>query len=227
MSPPEASTDRRPMAARELEIFKRLAVFLAARGVAPNVISIASLIFGISAGAALAATSIEAIDQWHRLLWIAGATLIQLRLLMNMLDGMVALEMKQRSPVGELYNEIPDRISDAATLIGFGYAHSSSPALGYIAACLALFVAYIRAMGRLAGSPQQYCGPMAKPQRMLIVTLGALYCGFAPRTWQFALGENDFWTVPTVALAIIIVGCVITAARRLHRISSALRDDMR
>lgn len=223
--PFQVTTDRRPLAAREFEIFKRLAASLAAHGVSPNAISIASAVFGFSAGAALAATSIESLNQWHRWFWIAAAAFIQLRLLMNMLDGMVALHATRRSRLGELYNDIPDRISDAATLIGLGYAQSSNPALGYIAACLALFVAYIRAMGKLAGAPQQYCGPMAKPHRMLIVTLAALYCGLAPRPWLLKLGERQFWTVPTLALAIIIVGAAMTAVRRLHRISANLRDN--
>jgi phosphatidylglycerophosphate synthase len=39
-----------------------------------------------------------------------------------MLDGMVALASCRDSKVGELYNEVPDRVSDAAVFIGVGYA---------------------------------------------------------------------------------------------------------
>ena len=49
----------------------------------------------------------------------AGA---QLRLTANMLDGMVALASGRASKVGELYNEVPDRVSDAAVFIGAGLA---------------------------------------------------------------------------------------------------------
>jgi phosphatidylglycerophosphate synthase len=224
--PPDISTDRRPLAARNLAMFRRMSTYLASHGVSPNAISVASVVFGTSAGAALAATNIDSLDQWRRLLWIAAAAFIQLRLLMNMLDGMVAMELGRTSPLGELYNEIPDRISDAATLVGFGYAQSSNSALGYVAACLAIFVAYIRAMGRLVGAPQQYCGPMAKPHRMLVVTLAALYCGLAPDAWHIELGANQFWTVPTIALAVIIIGAVITAVRRLYRISVFVRGTL-
>jgi len=65
-----------------------------------------------------------------------------------------------------LYNEIPDRVSDAAICIGAGYGSGSLPELGYVAAVVALFVAYVRAQGAVAGAPQEFCGPMAKPQRM-------------------------------------------------------------
>ena len=42
---------------------------------------------------------------------LVGAGLILLRLLANMLDGMVADESGEGGPLGSLYNEIPDRIS--------------------------------------------------------------------------------------------------------------------
>src|SRR5438132_145918 len=81
-------------------------------------------------GVALAATSFTAgIPQ--RTLWVIAAALVQFRLACNMLDGMVAVESGVASPVGELYNEIPDRISDAAALIGLGYAAGGSATLGY------------------------------------------------------------------------------------------------
>ena len=60
-------------------------------------------------------------------------------------------------------------------------------ALGLGAACAAVFVAYVRAMGKAAGGgavKQEFCGPMAKQQRMFIVTVTALYCGLAPAAWQ-------------------------------------------
>ena len=63
-----------------------------------------------------------------------------------------------------------------ATLIGLGYAALSSPELGYLAACAALFVAYVRATGKATGTEQEFCGPFAKPQRMFVVTVCALWC---------------------------------------------------
>src|SRR5690348_14657426 len=113
--------DRRPIAVRGWRVFGWAARTLAAGGVSPNAISIASLFAGAGAGLALAATA-HLEDGWQRLAWLAAAGLIQVRLLSNLLDGMVAVECGRASPVGELYNEVPDRISDAAVLIGAGYA---------------------------------------------------------------------------------------------------------
>jgi phosphatidylglycerophosphate synthase len=175
---------------------------------------------GILAGAAFAATRLPHLD---RLFFLLAALLMQLRLLANMLDGMVAVETQRASPVGELFNEVPDRVSDAAILIGAGYAAGGLPELGYLAACVALFVAYVRAEGKVAGAHQEFCGPLAKPQRMFVMTVVALYCGLAPRDWQPALESFPRAGVPAAGLALIVLGGIWTAVRRLLRIAAALR----
>ena len=173
----------------------------------------------IVAGLALAATSIT----YHRIDWLIGALGAQLRLTANMLDGMVALASGRASKVGELYNEIPDRVSDAAVFIGAGFAWGGNVALGYIATILAIFTAYIRAAGKIAGAPNEFCGPMAKQHRMLVITLVCLYSAVVPRSWQtFHFGELELGAI-TVGLVVIIAGCVITVGRRLNRIAQALR----
>ena len=72
----------------------------------------------IAAGPALGLTSVE----YNRLFWLIAALGAQLRLTANMLDGMVALVSARASKVGELYNEVRDRVSDAVVFIGAGYA---------------------------------------------------------------------------------------------------------
>jgi len=39
----------------------------------------------------------------------------------NLLDGMVAIEGGLKTPAGELFNDVPDRISDPLILVGAGY----------------------------------------------------------------------------------------------------------
>jgi len=173
----------------------------------------------IAAGLSLGLTSVE----YNRILWLVAALGAQLRLTANMFDGMVALESGRDSKVGELYNEVPDRVSDAAVFIGAGYAWGGNVALGYIATILAIFTAYVRAAGKIAGAPNEFCGPMAKQHRMLVITVACLYCMFVPRSWQvFHLGDLDIG-VMTLALTVIIGGCLITVVRRLQRSARALR----
>jgi phosphatidylglycerophosphate synthase len=212
--------ERRPIASREKLLSKKAASWLAARGVSPNAISVAGMVAGILAGAAFAAT---AVLDWDRLLFILAALFMQLRLFANMFDGMVALQTNRASPVGELFNEVPDRVSDAAIFIGAGYAATSLPELGYLAACVALFVAYVRAEGKVAGAHQEFCGPMAKQQRMFVMTLVAIFLGLSPRAWRPILTTSPPTGLMAAGLMVIIVGGGWTAVRRLLRIAAALR----
>src|ERR1019366_7443224 len=110
----------------------------------PNGISVFGLICGVLAGVAFASTI-----WWPgaaRALWLIGALLVQLRLAPNMFGGLVGLARGTPSPLGELYNEIPDRISDSGVLIGLGFA-AGSWALGCLAALAAIATAYVRAVG--------------------------------------------------------------------------------
>jgi phosphatidylglycerophosphate synthase len=216
-------TERRPMKPREWPVMTGVARVLNRAGVSPNSISIASIVACCIAGSAFAATSsYEGTGQ--RVLWLVGAACVQLRAICNLLDGMVAVESGKASAVGELYNEVPDRLSDAVMLIGLGYAVGSSPLLGYAAALVAVFVAYIRAQGRVAGAPQDYRGPMGKPHRMFLVTFVGLFLACAPATWQgFWWGPEYAWGIIHLAMWVIIIGGLLTAARRLFAAGQALR----
>jgi phosphatidylglycerophosphate synthase len=221
---PYSPTDRRPIGARGWRASRFAASRLARNGVSPNAISVAGMFCAIGAGAALASTATE--PAWGRVAWLAAAALIPLRLVANLLDGMVAIESGRASRLGELFNEVPDRVSDAAVLIGLGYAHGSEPALGYLAALLAVFTAYVRAVGKVAGAPQFFQGPMAKQHRMWLVTTFCLCAALAPGTPATRLPDGWLAT-PSWLLILIVLGCVVTTARRLNLIRNALRGPTR
>src|ERR1051326_724014 len=211
--------DRRPIATRNRKWVQSATAWLASRNVSPNAISIAGMCACIAAGLALSLTSVAS----HRVFWTIAAIGAQLRLTANMLDGMVALASGRSSKIGELYNEVPDRISDAAVFIGGGFAWGGNTALGYIATILAVFTAYVRAAGKIAGAPNEFCGPMAKQHRMLVVTLVSLYSAVTPRSWQMISFGGSQIGLMAFGLAVIIVGCVITVIRRVSRIGHALK----
>ncbi|MAE62851.1 MAG: hypothetical protein CMJ18_01145 [Phycisphaeraceae bacterium] len=120
--PPRAS-DRRPIATRDRRVVQRFASWVAATGVSPNAISLSSIAFAAAAAVCFAGTSDT--EGWTaRALWLGAAANMQLRLLANLLDGMVALETGRSSAAGELFNEAPDRLSDA----GFSLVRDSRPA---------------------------------------------------------------------------------------------------
>ena len=107
---------------------------------------------------------------------------MQLRLLCNLLDGMVAIEGGRKSKVGVLYNEVPDRVADSLFLVALGYAIGIAW-LGWLAALAAAVTAYIRVLGGTFGLAQDFRGPLAKQHRMAVMTAGCL----------LGIGEY-FWT---------------------------------
>ena len=206
----EQISDRRPISARESPISQRLARLLHDWGISPNTISIVSILFSICAAVCLFFTS----EGGNPLLFWGAAIFILLRLLANMVDGMVAIESGKTSRLGEIFNEVPDRISDVVIFIAAGYAlNNSSEWLGYVAAILALLVAYIRALGNHMGVTKLFQGPMAKSHRMFVLAAVCLYYGTFSRV--FPIPSLLYWT-----LVMIVLGSMVTFIRRLARIVS-------
>jgi phosphatidylglycerophosphate synthase len=210
---------RRPLASRNSRWAAAIAGFLAGRKIKPNFISVMSVFFAAGAGVCLwfAGHAGESAIPW---LLVGAAVLMQLRLLCNLFDGMVAIEGGFKTKSGEIFNELPDRVADAFILIGAGYSVPASawmPLLGWASAVLAVLTAYVRALGASAGASQHFCGPMAKPHRMAIMTVTCVVA--AVLGWV----KVAFPLIP-IALALIAVGCLATAVRRTSRIIRELEQ---
>lgn len=213
-----APSSRRPLRTRDKRWAIGLAGWLAAAGVSPNAISLASIVFAALAGLCLLLTA-ETHGVSRVLLFIAAAAAIQLRLLCNLIDGMVAVEGGRKSKSGEVFNDAPDRLADIAIFVAAGYALpglSWAPALGWATALLAVLTAYVRMLGGAAGLAQDFVGPMAKQHRMALLTAGCVLAAIE------ALLRGDSRYMLLLALLIIAVGSIVTLARRLLRIVRAL-----
>lgn len=201
------AANRRPLKSRSSGWARALAAAIARTPVTPNQISVASVGF-----AALGAWALLTPDAPWALLICAAC--IQLRLLCNLLDGMVAVEGGKGSPVGNLYNELPDRIADSALIVAAGYAGGAAW-LGWCGALLAVCTAYIRALGGALGLSQDFRGPLAKQQRMAVLTcaclLGAVEAHL--RHSHYAL---------LAAAWVIAVGSLLTCATRTSALARAL-----
>jgi phosphatidylglycerophosphate synthase len=200
--------NRRPLKTRSTRWARRLAGILVSTAITPDQISVLSVVVaGIGAGVLLLAHG-----AWTL---IVCAACIQLRLACNMLDGMVAVEGGKKSPVGSLYNEIPDRLADSIFIVAAGYA-VHLPWLGWCGALLAAFTAYIRVLGGSLGLAQDFRGPMAKPHRMAALTAGCL----------LGAAEGAFWGSQyslVLALSLIAGGSAVTCVARTGAIARALR----
>ena len=206
---------RRPVDARGSAWIRSLAGWLARLGVPPNAISFASVVFSAFAATAMLAAATRT-DLARIELFVIAALLLELRLFANLLDGLVAVEGGLGSKSGEIWNELPVRFSDAIALTAAGYAAGSSMpgdvaawsvALGWAAAVAAVITAYVRALGSSAGASAHFEGPMAKQRRMETLALGCVVAAFEP-SWGWS-GQSL-----TLALAIVLLGSLITIARR-------------
>jgi phosphatidylglycerophosphate synthase len=207
-------TSRRPIAG----MFRRTA--LAAVDVAvrlhihPDLISYASI---VAAGAA-------AVLFWraHETPWllIPAVVLMFVRLWFNMFDGMVALAAGKASRRGEIINDLPDRLSDALIFAGVAHSGFCRMYLGYWGAIAALLVAYVGLFGQAVGVQREFSGVMAKPWRMVALSIGALLTLLVIRRGSSLVYGG--LTILDWTLIVILAGCAQTAAVRLSRIFRAL-----
>ena len=211
--------DRRPIRARENRWVRATAAWLVRVGIRPNQVSTLSVIFsGLSAACLFLTASAE--THWVIALLIAAAAFIPLRGLCNLCDGLMAVEGGLKTKSGAIFNDLPDRVSDPLLFIAAGYSipwPSWAGDLGWAAALLAVMTAYVRVLGGSAGASQQFCGPMDKSPRM-VVMMGACLLTAA----EIALGGTPHAMV--LGLCIIIIGCVITVVRRTLRIVEELES---
>lgn len=219
MSAPQNIT-RRPLKSRDTKWAKAIASRLARAGIRPNFISVAGTFFAAGAGVSFWFAGQTSHD-WHwSVLLILAVAGMQLRLLCNLFDGMVAIEGGFKTKAGEIFNELPDRFSDAFIFIGAAYsfpAFTWTFELGWAAAVLAVITAYVRALGASMGADQHFIGPMAKQQRMALMT-AACVVGAAAPFWDCLANA-----IP-VALGLIVIGCIITIFRRCNRIASVMES---
>ena len=206
--------NRRPLASRQTGWAAALTKQLAATSVTPNQISMASMVMAAIAGCAFWASGYTEGAARIALL-LAAALFCQVRLLCNLLDGMVAIEAGKSAADGAFWNEFPDRVADIFILVGAGLG-AFHPALGWAAACFAVLTAYVREHGRACGAPADYSGPMAKQHRMAVMTASAVISFFAP-IW------SGFGAVLVIALWVVAIGSAVTAIRRAARLITHLR----
>jgi phosphatidylglycerophosphate synthase len=209
--------ERRPLKTRTRGSARAAAARLARSGVRPNQVSVLGVLFAAAAGAAFVV--LPHVDEpLQAVLLVAAAASIQLRLLCNMLDGLLAVEGGLASPVGDLYNDVPDRIADVLILAGAGYAIAWTwgEPLGWAAATAAVLTAYVRVLGGALGARQYFVGPMAKPQRMAALTAASILS-----LGELAIGDLR-GIVIAAALAAILAGSLVTAGRRLALIGREL-----
>ena len=139
---------------------------------------------------------------------------IEGRLIMNLFDGMVAVEHNKKSAVGGLYNEVPDRVADTFIIIGAGLLTKGFPYgmdLAYIATILAVVTAYIRTLGASLNCGHHFLGPMAKQHRMALLAGSCIVAIWYPPVFYYSM-------------IVMNIGLIITCYRRLSKVAGLLKQ---
>ena len=172
-------------------------VWLLARRISADALTLATIPVGLLAGACLL------VSPTAPGLLLGVPILATMRLVLNLLDGAVARRSGQTHVRGEFYNEVGDRLTDIAFLAPVAFlpgADRTTVLLGVTGAVLASFAGVA---ARAAGDQRIYRGILSKPGRMVLVSGFALVA---------LVAGPDAW-VPFGA--VLLVGTILTAAERV------------
>lgn len=208
--------DRRPLKVRSAKWASSGARLLANNGITPNMISILSVIFA----SFVIVTGMY--SSKYNVMYLVGALCIQLRLICNLLDGMVAVEHAQASANGELYNDVPDRFADLFIILGVSLSVFDKKILGvnvsdlaWASIAMAIMTAYVRVLGKSLGTKSYFIGPMAKQHRMFLLTMVLII--------EFFMSSSEYsGSAIMISLIMILIGSIYTTFRRLTFISKDL-----
>ena len=159
---------------------------LALARINPNVLTFLGLVVNVVAAYLLA------LGQF----WAAGWVMIGASLF-DMVDGRVARETNRVTRFGGFFDSVLDRYSDLGLLVGMlvWYGSINRPfyvVLTSIAMIGCVMVSYTRARAENS-IPTCKVGFMERPERVVLVIIGALFDHMAPVMWVMAVLAN--WTV--------------------------------
>jgi CDP-diacylglycerol--glycerol-3-phosphate 3-phosphatidyltransferase len=186
-------------------LLRPLVARLAAAGVTANQVTVLALAMSVATGAFVALEA-DAIRPFLLLPLVFLA-----RMTLNAIDGMLAREFGQQSPLGAYLNELADVVSDAALYLPFAFVAPFGPwsvGLVIVAACVSEMAG---ALGPMVGTARRFDGPMGKSDRALVFGALGLYIGLG-----YALPETVFWLLPGL---VFLIGCNIVL--RVHRGAAA------
>src|SRR6202046_4090792 len=156
---------------------------LALSRIHPNALTFIGLLINVGAAALLA------IGQFR---W-AGAVIIGAGLF-DMVDGRVARETNRVTRFGGFFDSVLDRYSDLAVLVGLLVYYASINRFFYVVLTAivmtgTVMVSYTRARSENI-IPRCKVGFLERPERVVLVIIGALINRMAPVLWVIAIFSN-------------------------------------
>jgi phosphatidylglycerophosphate synthase len=165
------------------------------RRIHPDVFTYGALGLSFAAGYALYAAGSD--RAW---LWLVPLCVLA-RLVLNLMDGLVARELSLASPWGEVKNEFGDRVADAAIFLGLCFGEYADARLAALAIVSILCVSYLGILGKAIGGPRIYGGMFGKGDRMIALAFFTLY----PITTGDLASYNAFLVCAAIAALVTII----------------------
>ena len=161
----------------------RIVRWLALSRIHPNVLTFLGLVINIVAAYLFAAGSFR---------W-AGAVVIGAGLF-DMVDGRVARETNRVTRFGGFFDSVLDRYSDLALLMGLLVYYASINRFFYVVLTAivmtgSVMVSYTRARAENT-IPKCKVGFLERPERVVLLIIGALFDRMAPVLWVIAVLAN-------------------------------------
>lgn len=173
---------------------------LASAGVTANQVTVAALILSIATGVHLA------FHPDSRFALLAVPVVLFVRMALNAIDGMLAREHGQKSPLGAILNEISDVVSDAALYLPFALLFGVQLWLVVAVVILAIISEMTGVVAVQIGASRRYDGPLGKSDRAFLFGLVALLAGLGVRIHP--------WVNPLLGLAALLLAVTIVNRAR-------------
>ena len=183
-------------------------------GITPNFITTTGFILNVvAAGMFVYAGICGGQNDLSILGWAGGVILFAGSF--DMMDGRVARLGNMSSKFGALYDSVLDRYSELMTFFGICYYLSVKDyfiyaIIAFVALIGSLMVSYVRARAEGLGIECKV-GFMQRPERVVLTSLGALFCGVFKDITAF-----DPMLILMVPLTIVAVFANITAFARVR-----------
>jgi CDP-diacylglycerol--glycerol-3-phosphate 3-phosphatidyltransferase len=165
---------------------------LALSRVHPNVLTFIGLLINIWAAVLFASAGSAPFNQVARFRW-AGVVLIGAGLF-DMVDGRVARETNRVTRFGGFFDSVLDRYSDLGVLVGLLVYYASINRYFYVVLTAivmtgTVMVSYTRARAENT-IPKCKVGFLERPERVVLVIIGALFNRMAQVLWVIAVLSN-------------------------------------
>ncbi len=160
---------------------------LALTRISPNVLTFLGLVINIGAAVLFGLANAE---NYQRMFQYAGAVIIGAGIF-DMVDGRVARATNQVTTFGAFFDSVIDRYSDVVLFFGLLVFYARGNRFFYVVLVAfvmvsSVMVSYTRARAEsLIGSCR--VGFMERPERLVLVIIGALFNRMAPVLWLIAV----------------------------------------